>query len=47
LAAEQAAPATAQPDAPLVDAAKTYVTLGEMCDALRKLWGTWNRDAVF
>ena len=26
---------------PLVDASKVYVTLGEMCDALRSVWGTW------
>ena len=32
---------------PLVDAAKTYVTLGEMCDALRSVWGTWTETPVF
>ena len=32
---------------PLVDAAKTYVTLGEMCDALRSVWGTWTEAPVF
>src|SRR5918912_1353133 len=26
---------------PLVDAARAYVTLGEMCDALRDVWGIW------
>src|SRR5213082_1109272 len=26
---------------PLIDAAKAYVTLGEMCDAIRDVWGTW------
>ena len=25
----------------LVDAARAYVTLGEMCDALREVWGVW------
>jgi len=32
---------------PLVDAAKAYVTLGEMCDALRSVWGTWTETPVF
>jgi len=32
---------------PLVDAAKAYVTLGEMCDALRETWGTWTETPVF
>ncbi|MGE5435308.1 MAG: methylmalonyl-CoA mutase [Candidatus Doudnabacteria bacterium] len=32
---------------PLVDAAKAYVTLGEMCDALREAWGTWTETPVF
>jgi len=32
---------------PLVDAAKAYVTLGEMCDALRNVWGTWTETPVF
>jgi methylmalonyl-CoA mutase N-terminal domain/subunit len=32
---------------PLVDAAKAYVTLGEMCDALRGVWGTWTETPVF
>src|SRR5437016_3061546 len=32
---------------PLVEAAKTYVTLGEMCDALRSVWGTWTETPVF
>ena len=31
----------------LVDAAKAYVTLGEMCDALRSVWGTWTETPVF
>src|SRR5437016_9200246 len=25
----------------IVEAARVYVTLGEMCDALRETWGTW------
>jgi methylmalonyl-CoA mutase N-terminal domain/subunit len=32
---------------PLVEAAKAYVTLGEMCDALRSVWGTWTETPVF
>ena len=32
---------------PLVDASKVYVTLGEMCDALRSVWGTWTETPVF
>jgi methylmalonyl-CoA mutase N-terminal domain/subunit len=31
----------------LVDAAKDYVTLGEMCDALRETWGVWRETPVF
>src|SRR5881392_620916 len=31
---------------PLVEAAKAYVTLGEMCDALRTVWGTWTETPV-
>jgi methylmalonyl-CoA mutase N-terminal domain/subunit len=32
---------------PLIDASKAYVTLGEMCDALRDVWGTWTETPVF
>jgi methylmalonyl-CoA mutase N-terminal domain/subunit len=32
---------------PLVEAARAYVTLGEMCDALRSVWGTWTETPVF
>jgi methylmalonyl-CoA mutase, N-terminal domain len=32
---------------PLVEAAKAYVTLGEMCDALRETWGIWTETPVF
>jgi methylmalonyl-CoA mutase, N-terminal domain len=31
----------------IVDAARAYVTLGEMCDALRETWGTWRETPVF
>jgi methylmalonyl-CoA mutase N-terminal domain/subunit len=32
---------------PIVDAARAYVTMGEMCDALREVWGTWRETLVF
>jgi methylmalonyl-CoA mutase N-terminal domain/subunit len=32
---------------PLVEASKAYVTLGEMCDVLRSVWGTWTETPVF
>jgi methylmalonyl-CoA mutase, N-terminal domain len=31
----------------IVDAARAYVTLGEMCDALRSVWGVWRETPVF
>jgi methylmalonyl-CoA mutase N-terminal domain/subunit len=31
----------------LVDAARVYATLGEMCDALREVWGVWRETPVF
>jgi methylmalonyl-CoA mutase, N-terminal domain len=31
----------------LVDAAREYATLGEMCDALREVWGVWRETPVF
>jgi methylmalonyl-CoA mutase N-terminal domain/subunit len=41
----------AVPDANLmpaiVDASKAYVTMGEMCEALREVWGTWRETPVF
>ncbi|MHB8643443.1 MAG: acyl-CoA mutase large subunit family protein [Gaiellaceae bacterium] len=33
--------------APIVDAARAYVTMGEMCDALREVWGVWRETPVF
>ena len=32
---------------PIVDAAGAYVTMGEMCDALREVWGVWRETPVF
>jgi methylmalonyl-CoA mutase N-terminal domain/subunit len=31
----------------IIDAARAYVTMGEMCDALREVWGTWRETPVF
>jgi methylmalonyl-CoA mutase, N-terminal domain len=31
----------------ILDAARAYATLGEMCDALREVWGTWRETPVF
>jgi methylmalonyl-CoA mutase, N-terminal domain len=31
----------------IVDAARDYVTLGEMCDAFREVWGVWRETPVF
>jgi methylmalonyl-CoA mutase, N-terminal domain len=32
---------------PIMDASRAYVTMGEMCDALREIWGTWRETPVF
>jgi methylmalonyl-CoA mutase, N-terminal domain len=32
---------------PLLDASRAYATLGEMCDALRDVWGVWRETPVF
>jgi len=32
---------------PIIAAAREYVTMGEMCDALRELWGVWRETPVF
>ena len=31
----------------IVDASKAYATMGEMCDALREVWGVWRETPVF
>jgi methylmalonyl-CoA mutase N-terminal domain/subunit len=31
----------------ILEAARAYVTIGEMCDALREVWGTWRETPVF
>jgi methylmalonyl-CoA mutase N-terminal domain/subunit len=32
---------------PILDASRLYVTMGEMCDALRDVWGVWRETPVF
>jgi methylmalonyl-CoA mutase, N-terminal domain len=32
---------------PILDASRAYVTMGEMCDALRTVWGVWRETPVF
>jgi methylmalonyl-CoA mutase N-terminal domain/subunit len=32
---------------PILDAARASVTMGEMCDALRDVWGVWRETPVF
>jgi methylmalonyl-CoA mutase, N-terminal domain len=31
----------------MIEAARAYVTMGEMCDALREVWGVWRETPVF
>ena len=31
----------------IIDAARLYVTMGEMCEALREVWGIWRETPVF
>jgi methylmalonyl-CoA mutase N-terminal domain/subunit len=32
---------------PILDAGRAYTTMGEMCDALRDVWGVWRETPVF
>jgi len=32
---------------PIMDASRAYVTMGEMCDAFREVWGVWRETPVF
>jgi methylmalonyl-CoA mutase N-terminal domain/subunit len=32
---------------PILEAARAYATLGEMCDALREVWGEYVEPPVF
>jgi methylmalonyl-CoA mutase N-terminal domain/subunit len=31
----------------IIDASKAYATMGEMCEALREVWGVWRETPVF
>src|SRR3954454_1578638 len=31
---------------PLIDAVRAYATVGEMCDALREVWGEWEEEPL-
>ncbi len=31
----------------IIDAARADVTMGEMCDTLRQVWGVWRETPVF
>jgi methylmalonyl-CoA mutase N-terminal domain/subunit len=31
----------------IIDASRAYATMGEMCDALREVWGVWRETPVF
>jgi methylmalonyl-CoA mutase N-terminal domain/subunit len=31
----------------ITDASRVYVTMGEMCDSLREVWGVWRETPVF
>jgi methylmalonyl-CoA mutase N-terminal domain/subunit len=32
---------------PIIDASRAHLTMGEMCDALREVWGVWRETPVF
>src|SRR4051794_28626320 len=32
---------------PILEASRAHVTMGEMCDALREVWGVWRETPVF
>jgi len=44
---QQAARGTANIMDPILDASRAYATLGEMCDALREVWGEYEEPPVF
>jgi methylmalonyl-CoA mutase N-terminal domain/subunit len=31
----------------IIEASKAYATMGEMCEALRDVWGVWRETPVF
>jgi methylmalonyl-CoA mutase N-terminal domain/subunit len=32
---------------PILEASRAYATLGEMCDALREVWGDYEEAPIF
>jgi methylmalonyl-CoA mutase N-terminal domain/subunit len=42
----EAAAGTANTMYPLLDCVRAYATVGEMCDALRDVWGEWEEEPV-
>ena len=42
-----AARGTANVMYPILDCARAYATLGEMCDALREVWGEYQEPPTF
>jgi methylmalonyl-CoA mutase N-terminal domain/subunit len=45
-ALKTAAAGTANTMEPMIDCVKAYATVGEMCDALRDVWGEWEETPV-
>jgi methylmalonyl-CoA mutase N-terminal domain/subunit len=43
---KRAAAGTANTMEPMIDCVKAYATVGEMCDALRDVWGEWEETPV-
>jgi len=43
----RAASGTANTMPVLLDAVRAYATIGEMCDALRDVWGEYQEQATF
>jgi methylmalonyl-CoA mutase N-terminal domain/subunit len=44
---QEAARGSANVMYPILDAARAYATLGEMCDALREVWGEYEEPSTF
>jgi methylmalonyl-CoA mutase N-terminal domain/subunit len=45
-ALKKAAAGTANTMGPMMDCVRAYATVGEMCDALRDVWGEWEETPV-
>ena len=41
-----AATGTTNTMGPLLDCVRAYATVGEMCDALRDVWGEWEETPI-